>query len=91
MSRNSQCNLCSLSDSSSTVCLWGSGSGDVMIIGDAPSASNIHQGEYLSGGPGKVLKAELEKVGDGKWNQLSAKLALDIFGMRSKSRNPSMY
>lgn len=63
VSRNSQCNLCSLSDSSSTVCLWGSGSGDVMIIGDAPSASNIHQGEYLSGGPGKVLKAELEKVG----------------------------
>jgi len=34
-----------------------------MIIGDAPSATNINRGEYLTGGPGKILISELDRVG----------------------------
>lgn len=34
-----------------------------MIIGDAPSMINARNEEYLSGGPGKLLAQELEKLG----------------------------
>jgi len=64
--RNEKCTLCSLNQSSAVVCLWGNGSAassGVMVIGDAPSATNIHREEYLTGGPGKVLISELERVG----------------------------
>lgn len=64
--RNSNCGLCTLSKSSPTVCLWGHGSAaqsGVMVIGDAPSSANMAREEYLSGGPGQVLKKALEAVG----------------------------
>lgn len=66
MSRNPNCELCSLSESSPIVCLWGNGSAaksGVMIIGDAPSTANMAKGEYLSGRPGRILVDELEQVG----------------------------
>lgn len=63
--RNSTCTKCTLCQDARTVCLWGSGPRicRVMIVGEAPGATEDLQGIPFVGDAGQVLRTALKKAG----------------------------
>lgn len=63
--RNSSCELCSLHEGASTVCVPGEGSGrlPVLILGEAPGREEDKRGRPFCGPSGKLLRSELLKAG----------------------------
>lgn len=62
--RNSNCQLCSLCHSSEVVCLIDEPvDSPVMVIGDAPTGTDLRSGSYLSGRLGQTLIDDLASIG----------------------------
>jgi uracil-DNA glycosylase family 4 len=63
--RNPNCQNCELHKGAETICLWGEGpkKARVMVVGEAPGASEDKEGRPFVGASGKVLREELARVG----------------------------
>jgi len=63
MPRNPNCELCPLHRSSKNVCVWGHGSGDAFIVGEAPGEAEARTGRPFMGKSGRILRGHLDQLG----------------------------
>ena len=69
MPRNETCSLCALSKTAKTVCIWSRPlvgkrvKAPVLLLGEAPGASEDRDGLAFTGGSGKLLAAILDELG----------------------------
>lgn len=61
--RNPGCEMCGLCESSKNVCIWGDGTGEAFVVGEAPGREEASTGKPFMGASGKLLRKLLAEVG----------------------------